>query len=579
METSGHTAGARPPGLSVSDVLHLPVLQDGQPEILGHAALLERAVRWVHIAEDAETSSLLDGGELVLSTGMNFRASTRAARNFLDRFFAAGAAAVVVEIAGAPASEVQRCARVLREAAHGAHGAVVLLHARIRYVHVTEQVHRLLMDQQLTRVQRARHVHEVFTGLSLESASEQHIVDQTAELVGGAVVFEDGAHRVLSFNATGVKPADLLEDWQERSRHVAYADATTSTAPGERIAAPGDPGADVPLAAWLQTPVGLAGQRWGRLLAPGPHGDEADAVQVLERAGQALTMARMAGRDRRELLHQARSGLLHEMRRSPAPGEQEALARAAALGLTGGAVYVPVVVRLDRSPTEAPTALQLRERELLDALERATASSRLPLLAASIHSGSVGVLVSVAARELEAPALERIFGTPLAGMETCSIGVGPARDSLLAAASGLDEAHQVAEIAATLENRRQRYYRFADVRLRGLLAVLADDARVRSFARAELEGLLEPPDEANLDLLEAFLRHGGNKSELARSGFVSRQALYPRLARLEQKLGVSLADAESRTALHVALVWYRQGQLSSASETSAGIAFRRSVGG
>lgn len=557
------TFGGPATGLCVSDVLALDLLQAGDPEVLAGAGSMQRPVRWVHIAEDAGTSTLLEGGELVLTTGMNFRHSAPAARDFLNRFFDAGAAAIVVEIAGGTADGVQRSVAAMREAARTSTGVVVVLHSRVRYVQVTEQVHRILMDQQLSRVQRARNVHEVYTALSLHNATEQHIVDQTAELLGVPVVFEDGGHRVLSFNTADREPAAVLQGWQEHSRWVPFTDTTSAD-----VSQPGGSEADADKAAakstegmggsWLQTPVGVRGQRWGRLVVPAPRIDEADAVQVLERAGQALTMARMAGRDRAELLHQARSGLLHELRQSPAPGEKEALARAAALGLAEGAAYVPVVVRLDRQPGESPTGLQLRERELLGWVEREATSAGIPVLAASIHAGSLGLLVSVPARELESSRLERIFGTAVPELAHSAVGVGASNSSLVSAAAQLAEAHQVAEIAATLEIRQRQYYRFADVRLRGLLSVLADDARVRLFAFAELSGLLEPRDEVSLGLLEAFLRHGGNKTELARSGYMSRQALYPRLARLEKKLGVSLDDPESRAALHVAILWLRQ---------------------
>ncbi|MDN6123542.1 MAG: helix-turn-helix domain-containing protein, partial [Brevibacterium sp.] len=110
---------------------------------------------------------------------------------------------------------------------------------------------------------------------------------------------------------------------------------------------------------------------------------------------------------------------------------------------------------------------------------------------------------------------------------------------------------------STLELRQRQYYRFSDVRLRGLLSSLHDDPSVRAFAEAELAPLLGTDDEEMLVLLEQFLTHGGNKSALARNGFLSRPALYARLDRLQRRLGVSLDDAESRTALHVAILWLR----------------------
>ena len=44
---------------------------------------------------------------------------------------------------------------------------------------------------------------------------------------------------------------------------------------------------------------------------------------------------------------------------------------------------------------------------------------------------------------------------------------------------------------------------------------------------------------------------------MARAGHLSRPALYARVTRLQDRLGASLDDAESRTALHVALLWWR----------------------
>ena len=287
---------------------------------------------------------------------------------------------------------------------------------------------------------------------------------------------------------------------------------------------------------------------------------------MLDRAGQALTIARMAGRDERDLLEAARAGLMHELRQPLALTEAEARTRAVALGLEPAALYVPVVIRLDRLPGEEPTGLQLRERALLESLGAAVRSARRSMLAAGLHSGSLGVLLGVPARQLEDPLLERVFGelaeagapsgTPGAGAQW-SVGVGRSRASLPEAAAGLDEATQVADIAATLETRQRRYYRFADVGLRGMLALMRSDPRLRAFAEAELAPLVDPPDPEALALLELYLKHGGNKSALARTGYLSRPALYARLARLQDRLGVSLDDAEVRTALHVALLWHR----------------------
>lgn len=540
------TASAVPgPSLTVQAVLELDEVKAGEPELLSGAERLATPVRWVHIADTGRVGSLLEGGELVLSTGQPFRDSVADARAFLEDLERAGAAGAVIELVDERGEPADAAIAVLRRAAHGCRMAVAVLVRPIRFVRVTQVAHRLLVGQQLARLERARHVHEVFTRLSLDSATEQQIVDRTAGLLSAPVVLEDVAHRVLAFHAAGVAPEELLSDWAERARHVGYQERTG------RRAGTGD---------WLQTPVGSRGRRWGRLVVPAALPDDVDAAQVLERAGQALTLARMAGRDERDLLHQAQSGLLHELRQPGLLAGPEATARAAALGLRPAAFYLPLVLRLDRSAGEDPTGLQLRERALLEDLTAVVDRARQSMLAAGLRAGSLGVLLAVPARELADALTERLcaglaerHGAPVAW----TVGVGEGAPSLLEAAARLDAAAQVADIAATLDLRQRPFYRFSDVRLRGLLALLRTDPRVKAFAEAELGPVLRGEDPASLDLLELYLRHGGNKSALARAGHVSRPALYHRLSRLQERLGVSLEDAESRTALHVALLWYR----------------------
>lgn len=530
--------------LSIARVLGLPAVAAGEPEVLGGADLLGNPVRWVHVAETADLAELLSGGELVLTTGLAFGEAGAGVAGFLAQVRVAGAAGLIVELVAGEGRERNASIDALRRVAGQGDFPVILLHKRVRFVEITEVVHRMLVSDQFAALERSRMIHEVFTAMSLQNATEEGIVARAAELIGAPVVLEDVAHLVLGFDAGPNPDAGLLAHWPERSRRVGYLE-TTGRGAGEE--------------SWLQTPVGIQGQRWGRLVVPGGLSADEDAAMVLERAGQTLSIARLAGRDQKELLHQARAGLLHELRQQHALGEDEVLIRAGALGLAESPHYVPVVFRLDNRVGQTPTGVQLRERALLDAINAVVDSARATALAASLQSGQIGMVLGVGAKQLEEPLLERICRQLVQGQETVdwSVGVGRGRKSVKDAAHGLEEAVQVAETVATFDTRARPFYRFADVRLRGLLALMRDDVRLKSFAEAELAGIMDPLDEAALELLGLYLKHGGNKSALARTGYLSRPALYARLAKLEERLGVSLDDAESRTSLHVALLWWR----------------------
>lgn len=529
--------------VDLATVLALPAVLKGEPEILSGADRLGTPVRWVHVAELRHLTGLLEGGELVLTTGLAFESSPTEASHYLDELAGLGAAGVVVEILG----ERDEAAGALRAAAASAALPVILIRKPVRFVEITEKVHKLIVGAQLQRVEKARHVHEVFTLLSLESASADEIVAQAAQLIGAPVILENVAHLVVAFDSAGLPAGEVLRDWESRSRVVHLREETSRSGEEE----------------WLQTPVGLRSQRWGRLIVPVTLHNDAEASMILERAGQALSINRLAERDQRELGHQARAGLMHELRQPRSLSESDAQAKAGALGLRSSATYVPIVYRLDQAPGEGPIALQQRERTLLEAINRSLHTLKFSALAASLQTGTVAVLLGLPARQTLDQALGRI-SAELASFAADSpedlqwvTGIGRSRSSLLLSAAALDEANHVAEAASTLQKRDKPYYTSADIRLRGLLALLRDDPRVQTFVEAELGGILGSGESEEMDLLEKFLESQGNKAELARSSYLSRPTLYAKLARLEERLGVQLNSQESRTSLHVALLLYR----------------------
>jgi purine catabolism regulator len=143
-------------------------------------------------------------------------------------------------------------------------------------------------------------------------------------------------------------------------------------------------------------------------------------------------------------------------------------------------------------------------------------------------------------------------GDPVIGAGSAASGMAGARRSLL-------EARQVADAAAQAPpgSGDQPFYRLADLRLRGLLFLLADDSRLATFVDREL-GPLAAYDAAHgsdlTGMLETYLAAGGNKAVAAARAHLARPTLYERLRHIERILGVSLDAADSRASLHVALL-------------------------
>ena len=96
--------------------------------------------------------------------------------------------------------------------------ALIALHREIKFVDVTEAVHRLIVAEQYEEVAFDRRVHETFTELSMKRASLPGIVDTAAQMLGEPVILEDLAHQALAVSAEGAVAATLLHDWERRSR-------------------------------------------------------------------------------------------------------------------------------------------------------------------------------------------------------------------------------------------------------------------------------------------------------------------------------------------------------------------------
>ncbi|MFE7723379.1 PucR family transcriptional regulator [Nocardia rhizosphaerihabitans] len=522
--------------LTVADIVALPVVQRGEPEVLCEKGF-DGLVRWVHVSDLDDLSGLLSGGELVLTTGP---ALWRHPRRYLSGLAAAGAIGVIVELGetGAPPSPIGDIAAELSL-------ALVVLHRVIRFVEVTELVHRSIVAEQYEQVVFARSTHEIFTDLSMRRATPTEIVDAASGLLHAPVVLEDLAHQAVAVSAAGRPVAELLRDWERRSRlHATDADATQE---------------------WLVRPVGHTGEEWGRLIALST-ATSASSTLVIERAAQALAMLRMAEKSRIDLEHQAQAGLIDDVLRERIRTEDEAAARAFALGLRPAAQYLSATVRAGDWPADTdPVAAQRRSTRLLDAVARAVKASGHTGLFSLRSPGEIGMVLALQpAPDRQAETVLNALGNALrrATRQACdtvpvALGVAGPTQEIIEAIRRIGESAHVAEVAVAMPEGSRSFFRIADVRLRGLLTLLRGDPRVQRFAEAELRELIVhdlKSGDGSLDVLRGYLELAGNKSALAARLHLSRPTLYAKLARIERILNVDLADGESATSLHVALL-------------------------
>lgn len=524
---------------SVAEVLELDAVRQGAPVAVAGARGLTKEVRWVHISELADIAGMLRGGELVLTTGVMLPEDKDGLGTYVDTLADVGAAGLVVELGRRYAEALPK---PLVRAAERRGLPLVVLRNEVRFVAVTEAVHALVVNRQLTELRASEAVHQTFNELAVEGAEPADVVREVARMAGAPAVLENLSHQVLAFDPAGQDPEALLDGWERRSRALAPAGRT---------------GLD-DRAGWLVTAVGARGHDWGRLvLLTDPDGGPRRHTVLLERAAATLALGRLLDRDRESLERQTHRTLLSGIL-THALTVSDVNLRARALGVPlEGRRLVGVMLRQRGGPPSAALEAQARLRDFTEAAALAVRERGLTALTGTLDDGAVGVLISLGPHDDEHAALDGLAaalkpGPPLVMAAGSSVGaLRDARRTLL-------EAAQIADAALHGEQDGSRgYYRLPDIRLRGLLHLLRDDARLQTYVERELGPLLAHDAEHGTDLvpiLGVYLACGRNKSAAADAAHLSRPSFYERLRRVERVLAVDLDQVESCLSLHVALL-------------------------
>jgi purine catabolism regulator len=519
--------------------------------VVAGADRLDARVRWVHSAEVTDIAHLLRGGELVLTTGIALPDEPERLRAYVADLSEVGVSGLIVELGRKYASMLPAALIAAAEE----YGLPLIAWAReTPFVDVTEAVHAQIIDAQLAELRASEKLHEVFTQLSVDGAPPAEVIRKVARLAGRPVVLENLSHQVLAADTAGSDPAELLASWETRSRTVR---------PEERTAYDES-------SRWLVTVVGARGEDWGRLIVSCAGPPSPRDVVLIERAATTLALGRLLEQHAQGLERQAHGSIISGILAHAYADPQEAAARARALGvpLTGRRL-LGIVVRSRHVPGET-TATAVPLAELAEATATAFRETNLTALVGTLDEGSpqarVGVLASLPARAADEQAIGDVARRLRAHHVIAARQQGGTAPFVMAAGSIVEsirdvrrsflEAEQVADVAARQRDGRL-FYRLPDLRLRGLLHLLRDDARLQTFVERELSPLLTHDAERGGDLIRVltlYLDSGRNKALAAQRAHLSRPALYERLRRIERVLEVDLEDVESCASLHVALL-------------------------
>lgn len=538
--------------LTVRDVLRLDVLAAGRPEVVAGQGQLHRPVRWVHIADIRDVAPLLKGGELLLTSGLGVGVEPEGQREWVDQLAGRGVAGIILSLGWAyPEPPPAAVAEAERSGL-----PFIVLHQPVPFVEVTERLHSLIVDRQVTLLRKAEEMGRAFTELVLHGSPIRDIVDSLARVVSNPVVLESRTGHVVEFADYPGGDADVLATWAEHAG-TGHAEA----GPFQIAIEEGRPGC-----AW--TPIPLRDDAWGRLhvVLFGPF-DEIDRL-ALDRAAIAIALVLVSEPDESRIADQVEAALLTEARDHDPPSREEMVRRVTAVGrslegrrlvalVADGDDFAGLVAR--ERMTEA--AVQQVKAVMLEATRRAIGVAGATCVAA-VESDEVLALLGLPDGADLRSVCDGIGSRIAAALEraapglTVTIGVGAEVPDTGGVARSFREAHDAVFYGKTAGRRGPAVHHVADLGLDTLMLALPDRDALARFVDRELGPVVELDGRSGAQLLptlRALLEQGGNKAAAARALGVDRRSLYHRLDRISKLLRCDLNTTECLTRLSVAM--------------------------
>ncbi|ROS75597.1 PucR family transcriptional regulator [Cellulomonas sp. PhB143] len=494
---------------TVRDVLASPALA-----LRGvHLPRPEEPVRWVATSELADPSPFLEGGEVLLTTGLE-TAGWGAGDDgrwdaYVARLAAVGVAAIGLGTGLTHAGVPDALARACRERSVN----LVEVPRRTTFVAVSRLTGSLLAERERAAAQRAATMQQDLTEAAARAEGPAAVLRVLARHLDGGAALVDPGGAAARRDRAGQAPPEGLDLAAEIARIRP-----------QGLRASGS--VTVGTSTCVVQPVGLD-RRPESYLAAWTTGALDDG-----RRGAVTTAVALLGLDA-------------QRRREGRDASRRLRARALELLLDGDPRTAAVLLDADDRPGTVTLPATLRALEAA-AGPAAPAGALDDALGALEEEAGVVLAAGAGPRlRLAVPAADAArAATVLAGLG-CTVGVGEEVSRDAGPRTARTARHALAQATPALP-----VVRWDDLVDDGVLALLGEDAAA-SYAATFLAPLAGRP--GLVDALRSFLRHHGSLGRVADELGLHRNTVRHRVAEIESALGRSLDDPATRVGAWVAL--------------------------
>lgn len=519
-----HTVCPESSMLTVEQLLRMPSVLVGRPQVFATPDELLRTIGWAHILENFEAAEFLRGNELVLTTAIGWDEDPD-----FERYAASMAelnvAALVLELS----ERLPAVPQGLVDACNNFALPLIVMHRPVAFVEITEAIHQWLFAQQTQRVKAGREITEYFTKSMHQGTPTDAILMDCARMLSSTVLLEDSGYNIQNYASVDILPRNYFEQWQHRSR------ASHNSGNSDRHA----------------VPIRMHGKLFGSLICPKEAAHPAGIEHVLTMAATAIGADLLRRPESRLWSLGTGRGLLEDLQSGMESNLEFVHGQLEAAGLPiEDSVLHGFAIRL-----AGGSDFQLAANELESEL-RPLANCLIGVIRAP-HPKLFGIF-SYRHDVRGSFDLAQLRQIRAAACFDGALYLGPAARGLAQGQNSMNQAVAACDLGL---NSRDELVHAAEYPLALLAHELRHEPTLQRLPQEQLSGILALDTRHRIEflrVLEAYVASPTNRSQAASLSHLSRSVFYQRLTALEQLLEANLNDARTLTILTLSLLVYRQ---------------------
>ncbi|MDM5311352.1 PucR family transcriptional regulator [Peribacillus frigoritolerans] len=497
-------------------------------DIIAGSSGIKRQVKWVHCMEVTQISHLLNGNELILTTGLGWKGCDDTFLSYLRQLIECDAAGLCIEI-GANTMAVPQCAIDL---ANERQFPIILFHEEVPFVEITQDIHSLIINKQYQMISNLENYSQQLNKNLLEIDHHEPILKFLHSYLNVQVILIFNENDIASIPKIKKKTTyQMVADIYEEKRKL---DKTV-----------------------LGQPIQVLGENYAELLicSNGRELTDFDSL-ILDRTATALAQ------------HLLRELYIEEKKMSEESiwltnwieGEysDEAIRERLSyidpkMQLDGGIVCI-----CKQHPKYNKNSAKLDGTYFKIMFRTVFEQYGFQIFSMEIHQHLVFILGDNRSSEdwksRVTSAVDRIMKMDVSGrnrMGLLSIGFGKHVQRLSEIYKSYETARETLLLQDTLpEDNRSFFYQ--DLHMHRMISLINKHGNLEETVYEYLGPVIEYDKQNNGELmptLKTYLACNGSKQETSKQLFIVRQTLYHRLEKLEKLLGSDFMRSDKRLGL------------------------------